>query len=63
MAISPISHCTNPVSAMPFAILPIVEAVAGVAAGVVFVLREGVGVAITEVDSDIAVIARELGGK
>ena len=41
----------------------LVEAVAGVAAGVVFVLREGVGVAITEVDSDIAVIARELGGK
>ena len=39
-----------------------VETVAGVAAGVVFVLGEGVGVAIADVDSDIAVIARELGG-
>ena len=39
-----------------------VETVASVAAGVVLVLGEGVGVAITEVDSDIAVIARELGG-
>ena len=37
-----------------------VETVASVAAGVVLVLGEGVGVAITEVDSDIAVIASEL---
>ena len=39
------------------------EAVAGVAAGVVLVLGEGVRLAIAEVDSDIAVIARELDGR
>ena len=38
----------------------LVEAVAGVAAGVVFVLDEGSRVAVADVESDIAVVASEL---